>query len=219
HRAARLREGLNEPGTITDALYEAGFNSNSRFYGASQAMLGMRPRDYRDGGHNAQIRFAVGQCSLGAILVAQSQRGICAILMGDDPDKLVRDLQDQFPKAELIGDDGCFEQLVAQVVGFIEAPALGLNLPLDIRGTAFQERVWQALREIPPGATVSYAQVAQRIGAPTAVRAVAQACGANRIAVAIPCHRVVRRDGDISGYRWGVERKRELLRREEIGRA
>src|SRR5690606_24412757 len=121
HRAARLRQGLSLAGTITDALYEAGFNSNSRFYDTSQAMLGMRPRDYRDGGHNAQIRFAVGQCSLGAILVAQSQRGICAILMGDDPDKLVRDLQDQFPKAELIGDDGCFEQLVAQVVGFIEA--------------------------------------------------------------------------------------------------
>lgn len=214
HRAARLRQGLSLPGTITDALYEAGFNSNSRFYDTSQAMLGMRPRDYRDGGHNAQIRFAVGQCSLGAILVAQSQRGICAILLGDDPDALVRTLQDQFPKAQLIGGDGRFEQLVAQVVGFVEAPALGLNLPLDIRGTAFQERVWQALCEIPPGVTVSYAQVAQRIGSPKAVRAVAQACGANRIAVAIPCHRVVRRDGDISGYRWGVERKRQLILRE-----
>jgi len=215
HRAARLREGLNTSSTtITDAIYEAGFNSNSRFYDSSQAMLGMRPRNYRDGGQNAQIRFAVGQCALGAILVAQSQRGICAILMGDDPDTLVRNLQDQFPKAQLIGADGHFEQLVAQVVGFVEAPALGLNLPLDIRGTAFQERVWQALLEIPPGVTVSYAQVAQRIGSPNAVRAVAQACGANRIAVAIPCHRVVRQDGDISGYRWGVDRKRQLLQRE-----
>jgi AraC family transcriptional regulator of adaptative response/methylated-DNA-[protein]-cysteine methyltransferase len=214
-RARKLREELNEAGgSVTNAIYGAGFNSNSRFYERSDGLLGMRPRDYRAGGMNARIRFAVGQCSLGAILVAQSQRGICAILLGDDPEALVHDLQDQFPKAQLIGGDKDFEQLVAQVVGFIEAPALGLGLPLDVRGTAFQERVWQALREIPPGATVSYAQVAARIGEPKAVRAVAQACGANRIAVAIPCHRVVRRDGELSGYRWGVERKRELLRRE-----
>lgn len=217
-RGRRIREELGDAstpgGTITDAIYSAGFNSNSRFYETSEAMLGMRPRDYRDGGHNAEIRFAVGQSSLGAILVAQSQRGICAILLGDDPDALVRDLQDRFPKAHLIGGDDGFEQLIAQVVGFIEAPALGLHLPLDVRGTAFQERVWQALREIPPGSTVSYADIARRIGSPKAMRAVAQACGANHIAVAIPCHRVVRRDGDISGYRWGVERKRELLKRE-----
>ena len=217
-RARRLREALGDPGTaggtITDAIYGAGFNSNSRFYETAEARLGMRPRDYRGGGRNAEIRFAVGQCSLGAILVAQSQRGICAILLGDDPDRLVRDLQDRFPKATMIGGDDGFEQLIAQVVGFIEAPALGLHLPLDVRGTAFQERVWQALREIPPGTTVSYAEIAERIGAPKAVRAVAQACGANPIAVAIPCHRVVRRDSNISGYRWGVERKRELLQRE-----
>jgi len=213
-RARRLREELSTPGTITDAIYGAGFNSNSRFYESSKGMLGMRAKDYKDGGLNSVIRFAVGECSLGAILVAQSQRGICAILLGDDPDLLVRDLQDQFRKAQLVGADSKFEKLVAEVVGFIEAPALGLNLPLDVRGTAFQERVWQALREIPPGMTVSYAQVAERIGSPKAVRAVAQACGANHIAVAIPCHRVVRRDGDISGYRWGVERKRELLQRE-----
>jgi AraC family transcriptional regulator, regulatory protein of adaptative response / methylated-DNA-[protein]-cysteine methyltransferase len=213
-RARRLRKELSESRTITDAIYGAGFNSNSRFYEASTDMLGMCPRDYRDGGHNAEIRFAIGQCSLGAILVAQSQRGICAILLGDDPEALVRDLQDLFRKARLIGGDASFEQLVAQVVGFIEAPALGLNLPLDVRGTAFQERVWQALREIPPGTTVSYGEIAERIGSPKAVRAVAQACGANHLAVAIPCHRVVRRDGDISGYRWGVERKRELLQRE-----
>ena len=213
-RARRLRGELGAAATITDAIYGAGFNSNSRFYEASESLLGMSPKDYRDGGHNAEIRFAVGQCSLGAILVAQSQRGICAILLGEDPDELVKDLQDQFKKARLIGGDASFEQLIAQVVGFIEQPALGLNLPLDIRGTAFQERVWQALREIPPGATVSYAQVAERIGSPKAVRAVAQACGANHLAVAIPCHRVVRRDGDISGYRWGIERMRELLARE-----
>ena len=214
-RAHKLREELGSNGAkVTDAIYGAGFNSNSRFYAASNGMLGMRARDYRAGGPNMQIRFAVGQCSLGAILVAQSQRGICAILLGDDPEVLVEDLQDQFPKALLMGGDAGFEQLVARVVGFIDAPSLGLNLPLDVRGTAFQERVWQALREIPPGATVSYAQVAARIGQPKAVRAVAQACGANPLAVAIPCHRVVRRSGELSGYRWGVERKRELLKRE-----
>ena len=218
-RARRLRAELGGAGgSVTDAIYGAGFNSNSRFYEAADALLGMRPSDYRAGGANASIRFAVGQCALGAILVAQSERGICAITLGDDPDALVRDLQDRFPRARLVGGDAGFERLVAQVVGFVEAPALGLDLPLDVRGTAFQERVWQALREIPPGATVSYAQVAARIGAPKAVRAVAQACGANRLAVAIPCHRVVRRDGDLSGYRWGVERKRELLAREAAGR-
>jgi len=215
YRARKLREELSSPdASITNAIYGSGFNSNSRFYEASDQLLGMRARDYRAGGAGAVIRFAVGQCSLGAILVAQSQRGICAILLGDDPDLLVRDLQDQFPKAEFIGRDGEFEQLVAEVVGFIEAPSIGLRLPLDVQGTAFQERVWRALREIPPGTTVSYAEIATRIGSPKAVRAVAQACATNHIAVAIPCHRVVRRDGDLAGYRWGVDRKRELLRRE-----
>lgn len=218
YRARKLREELNAPhASVTDAIYGAGFNSNSRFYETSNQLLGMHARDYRAGGIGAVIRFAVGQCSLGAILVAQSQRGVCAILLGEDPDALVRDLQDQFPKAQLIGGDADFERLIAHVVGFIEAPSIGLNLPLDVRGTAFQERVWQALREIPPGTTATYTQIAERIGAPKAVRAVAQACGANHIAVAIPCHRVVRRDGDIAGYRWGVDRKRELLRREAVG--
>lgn len=218
YRARKLREELNAPNaSVTGAIYGAGFNSNSRFYEASNQLLGMRARDYRAGGIGAVIRFAVGQCSLGAVLVAQSQRGICAILLGEDPDVLVRDLQDQFPKAELIGGDAEFERLIAQVVGLVEAPSIGLNLPLDVRGTAFQERVWQTLREIPPGTTATYTQIAERIGAPKAVRAVAQACGANHIAVAIPCHRVVRRDGDIAGYRWGVDRKRELLRREAEG--
>lgn len=215
YRARKLREELNaSSGTVTDAIYGAGFNSNSRFYETSEQMLGMRAKEFRAGGTGAVIRFAVGESALGAILVAQSQHGICTILLGDDPDQLVRDLQDQFPKAELIGGDSEFEQRVAQVIGFVEAPGIGLNLPLDVRGTAFQQRVWQALREIPVGETASYAEIAERIGAPRAVRAVAQACAANHIAVAIPCHRVVRRNGDISGYRWGVERKRELLRRE-----
>ncbi|WP_085717605.1 bifunctional DNA-binding transcriptional regulator/O6-methylguanine-DNA methyltransferase Ada [Pseudomonas sp. B28(2017)] len=214
HRSRKVRERLADGGSVTDALYDAGFNSNSRFYEAADHLLGMKPGDYRAAGQNNDIRFAVGQCSLGAILVAQSERGVCAILLGDDPHQLVCDLQDKFRRANLIGADHQFEQLIARVVGFIEAPAIGLDLPLDVRGTVFQERVWQALREIPVGSTASYADVAQRIGSPKAVRAVAQACGANNLAVAIPCHRVVRSDGHLSGYRWGVERKRQLLERE-----
>ncbi|MBH3404417.1 bifunctional DNA-binding transcriptional regulator/O6-methylguanine-DNA methyltransferase Ada [Pseudomonas glycinae] len=215
HRSRRVRQRLADGGSVTEALYDAGFNSNSRFYEAADQVLGMKPGDFRSAGQNNDIRFAVGQCSLGAILVAQSERGICAILLGDDPHQLVCDLQDQFRRANLIGADTEFEQLIARVVGFIEAPAIGLDLPLDVRGTAFQERVWQALREIPVGSTASYADIALRIGSPKAVRAVAQACGANSLAVAIPCHRVVRSDGNLSGYRWGVERKRELLERED----
>jgi AraC family transcriptional regulator of adaptative response/methylated-DNA-[protein]-cysteine methyltransferase len=214
HRSRKVRERLEDGNSVTEALYDAGFNSNSRFYESADNLLGMKPSDYRAGGLNADIRFAVGQCSLGAILVAQSNRGVCAILLGDDPDALVQDLQDKFPQANLIGADHDFEQLVAKVVGFIEAPAIGLDLPLDLRGTAFQQRVWMALREIPAGSTASYAEIAQRIGAPKSFRAVAQACGANSLAVAIPCHRVVRSDGNLSGYRWGVERKRQLLERE-----
>ena len=214
HRALKVRQHLHSGQSVTDALYDAGFKSNSRFYETADQVLGMKPSDYRAGGANSDIRFAVGQCSLGAILVAQSSRGVCAILLGDDPNDLVHELQDKFPRANLQGAEPDFEQLIARVVGFIEAPGIGLNLPLDLRGTAFQERVWQALQSIPVGTTASYAEIAQRIGAPKATRAVAQACGANCLAVAIPCHRVVRSDGQLSGYRWGVERKRQLLERE-----
>ncbi|PYC25006.1 bifunctional DNA-binding transcriptional regulator/O6-methylguanine-DNA methyltransferase Ada [Pseudomonas mosselii] len=213
-RAQRLRQHLDGAGSVTEAIFDAGYNSNSRFYESAGERLGMLPREYRAGGQGATIRFALAQCALGAILVAQSERGICAILLGDEPEPLLKDLQDKFPKAQLIGGDATFERLVAEVIGFVEAPALGLALPLDVQGTAFQERVWQALREVPAGTTVSYTDIAERIGAPKAVRAVAQACAANAIAVAIPCHRVVRRDGDLSGYRWGIERKRQLLDRE-----
>ncbi|RQO83602.1 bifunctional DNA-binding transcriptional regulator/O6-methylguanine-DNA methyltransferase Ada [Acidovorax sp. FJL06] len=214
-REQRLRSALEQPtASVTDAIYGAGYPSSSRFYEKSAQVLGMTPTRYRAGGVAQQIRFAVGQCSLGAILVAHSGQGLCAILLGDDPDALVRDLQDRFAQAQLVGGDAQFELLVAQVVAFVEAPGLGLNLPLDVQGTAFQQRVWQALRAIPVGQTASYADIAQRIGAPTATRAVAQACGANALAVAIPCHRVVRSDGALSGYRWGVERKRALLARE-----
>jgi len=214
HRDNLVRKSLNKSDTVTEAIYDAGYNSNSRFYETSNQVLGMTPSNYRAGGAQTDIRFAVGECSLGSILVAQSDRGICAILLGDDPDSLARDLQDQFPKANLIGGDAGFERLVAKVVGFVEAPALGLDLPLDVRGTAFQQRVWQSLRKIPAGSTASYTEVAKLIGSPNSVRAVAQACGANALAVAIPCHRVVRNDGALSGYRWGVERKRALLEKE-----
>ncbi|MDB5842065.1 MAG: O6-methylguanine-DNA methyltransferase/Ada regulatory protein [Herminiimonas sp.] len=214
HREKRLRTQLGAGGTVTEAIFDAGYHSSSRFYEKSDRVLGMTPSDYRAGGVNMAIRFAVGLCSLGSILVAQSERGICAILMGADPDELARDLQDRFPRARLIGGDPGFEQVVATVVGFVEAPGIGLDLPLDVRGTAFQQRVWQALREIPPGQTVSYTELANRIGSPAAVRAVAGACAANALAVAIPCHRVVRSDGSLSGYRWSVERKRALIETE-----
>ena len=214
HRGDRVRKELGRAGSVTAAIYRSGYNSNGRFYGESQQVLGMTPTIYRAGGADADIRFAVGECSLGSILVARSELGVCAILLGDDPDALARNLQDRFPRATLIGGDAEFEQLVAQVVGFVEAPGLGLDLPLDVQGTAFQRRVWQALQEIPAGSTASYSEIAGRIGSPKAVRAVAQACAANALAVAIPCHRVVRTDGGLSGYRWGVERKRALLERE-----
>ena len=214
HRAHRVRAELGRSDTVTEAIYGAGYNSNGRFYAQSNGVLGMTPSRYRAGGADTDIRFAIGECSLGAILVAASEIGVCAILIGDDPQALAHELQDRFPRAELIGGDAAFEQLVAKVVGLVEAPGLGLDLPLDVRGTAFQQRVWQALRDIPAGRTVSYAALAKRIGAPKSVRAVAQACGANPLAVAIPCHRVVRNDGALAGYRWGVERKRTLLERE-----
>lgn len=214
HRARRLRQELDRGATVTDAIYGAGYGSNGRFYAESDRVLGMTPTDYRAGGAGTTMRFAIGECSLGSILVARSDRGVCAILLGDDPERLVRDLQDRFPQAELVGGDSAFEKVVAEVVGFVEAPRVGLDLPLDVRGTAFQQRVWQALREIPAGRTMSYTEVARRIGAPKSVRAVAQACAANALAVAIPCHRVVRNDGALAGYRWGVERKRALLERE-----
>jgi AraC family transcriptional regulator of adaptative response/methylated-DNA-[protein]-cysteine methyltransferase len=213
-RTKRVQDELRRSNTVTEAIYESGFNSGGRFYAKSDQMLGMTPSHFRAGGSDTRIHFAVGECSLGSILVAKSEKGVCAILLGDDPDALARDLQDRFPRAALVGGDGEFERLVAGVIGFVEAPGLGLDLPLDVRGTAFQQRVWQALREIPAGSTASYTEIATRIGAPSAARAVAQACAANALAVAIPCHRVVKNDGTLSGYRWGVERKRSLLERE-----
>ncbi|WP_234906415.1 bifunctional DNA-binding transcriptional regulator/O6-methylguanine-DNA methyltransferase Ada [Rhizobium rhizogenes] len=213
-RAKKLRESLETGTSVTEAIYDAGFNSSGRFYEKSTGMLGMTPTQYRSGGANEDIKFAVGQTYLGAILVASSAKGVASILLGDDPDELVRNLQDRFPKARLIGMDREYEALIARIVGFVENPGIGLDLPLDVRGTAFQRRVWQALQEIPVGERVSYSDIARRIGSPTATRAVAGACAANNIAVAIPCHRVVRNDGALSGYAWGVDRKRALLDRE-----
>jgi AraC family transcriptional regulator, regulatory protein of adaptative response / methylated-DNA-[protein]-cysteine methyltransferase len=213
-RAKRVREGLGRSGTVTEAIYDAGFNSNGGFYATSSDMLGMTPSDFRSGGAGQAIRYAIGTCSLGLTLVAASEKGVCAILFGDDRDSILRELQRQFPNARLIGGDKDFEQLTAKVIGFIEDPSKDLDLPLDIRGTAFQHRVWNALRRIPVGSTASYAEIAKTIGAPKAVRAVARACATNHIAVAIPCHRVVRSDGALSGYRGGVERKRALLAKE-----
>lgn len=214
-RARRAQEALARGVGVTAALYASGYASSSPFYAAAARDLGMRPADYRAGGRGTTIRFAVASCSLGALLVAATSRGICAILLGDEPEALVRDLQDRFAHAELIGADPQFEQWVAQVVGLIESPHQDPALPLDLRGTAFQKRVWAALRRVPAGTTISYAALAQRLGMPRAARAVAQACAANPVAVAVPCHRVVRTDGAVSGYRWGVARKLKLLAREQ----
>jgi AraC family transcriptional regulator of adaptative response/methylated-DNA-[protein]-cysteine methyltransferase len=213
-RARRVQTALMSEDSVTGAWQASGYTTASRFYEASARRLGMRPAAYRRGGEGATIRFAVGACSLGAVLVAASEAGLCAISLGDDPAALTRELQDRFPRAELIGADPTFEQWVAKVVGLVESPAQAHDLPLDIRGTAFQQRVWQALQTLPPGQTLSYSQLAQHIGAPRASRAVAAACAANQLAVAIPCHRVVRLNGDLGGYRWGVERKQALLQRE-----
>jgi AraC family transcriptional regulator of adaptative response/methylated-DNA-[protein]-cysteine methyltransferase len=214
HRSNRVRASLGSSNSVTEAIYDAGFNSSSRFYESANGVLGMTPSKFRAGGADTDIFFAIGECSLGSILVAQSERGVCAISIGDDPDALIKDLQDRFPRANLIGSERGYEEIVAKVIGMIERPGIGMDLPLDIRGTAFQQRVWKALREIPVGTTATYSEIAGRIGMPKSVRAVAQACGANALAVAIPCHRVIRNDGQLAGYRWGVERKRELLDRE-----
>ncbi len=214
HRNKRVREELSRSTTVTEAIYGAGFNSNGRFYATSSEVLGMSPSQFRSGGPDAEINFAIAESSLGLVLVAASEKGVCAIFFGDDPESLARDLKKQFPRARLTGDDPAFEQLASKVIGFVEDPSIGLDLPLDIRGTAFQHRVWEALRRIPVGSTASYAEIAKAIGAPKATRAVARACGSNRIAVAIPCHRVIGSDGSLTGYRGGIERKRALLAKE-----
>lgn len=213
-RTGQLQKLLANGASVTEAIYASGFDSNTAFYDKSSELLGMTPSRFRQGGASETIRFAIGQCSLGAIIVAATDKGLCHIAIADDAEMLLHELQDRFPKAELIGDDPAFDAWIAQVIGFVETPAIGLDLPLDIRGTAFQQRVWQALRTIPAGSIVSYTDVAEHLGMPSSVRAVASACAANTIAVVIPCHRVLRSDGALSGYRWGLERKQALLQRE-----
>jgi AraC family transcriptional regulator, regulatory protein of adaptative response / methylated-DNA-[protein]-cysteine methyltransferase len=213
-RMRRLQGGLEQGESVTRAIYDAGFGSSSRVYERAAERLGMTPSRYRNGAAGLRIRFAVAPVSLGWMLVAATERGICAIELGDTPEALVERLHVRFPRAERCDDDSAFAAWVRQATAFLEAPRRGLDLPLDIQGTAFQQRVWKALQEIRPGRTESYADVARRIECPSAARAVAQACASNPVAVAIPCHRVVRSDGDLGGYRWGTERKRALLERE-----
>jgi AraC family transcriptional regulator, regulatory protein of adaptative response / methylated-DNA-[protein]-cysteine methyltransferase len=215
HRSRRVRRALTKNRTVTAAVYEAGFKSNGCFYATSAKVLGMKPKTFRAGGKGMVVQYAVGKCWLGSILVAATDVGICAIALGDDAKGLVRDLKDQFPEAELIGADKEFKKWVAKTIGFVERPREGLELPLDIQGSAFQQRVWQILCKIRCGQTTTYAQIARRVGRPTAVRAIARAIATNKIAVAIPCHRVIRSDGSRAGYRWGVERKSRLLEREK----
>ncbi len=215
-RARRAEDALIAGAPVTNAIYDAGYASPRGFYEQAASWLGMTPRIFRNDGQGETIRFAIGQCSLGAFLVAATCRGICTISLGDDPALLLQDLKKRFAKARLIGDDAGFESLIKQIVTMIEAPNMRQDLPLDIRGTAFQQKVWQALRDIPLGMTASYSAIAALISQPQAVRAVATACGANPLAVVIPCHRVVRADGALSGYRWGIARKQALLEREAI---
>ncbi len=213
-RERRAVDALKAGATVTEAIYDAGYGSSSRFYETLAPKLGLKPAAFAKGGAGEVIRFAVGECSLGSILVAATAKGICAIELGDDPEALAIALQDRFPNANLAGGDAGFEEIVARAVGLVEEPARGLGLPLHVRGTAFQLRVWEALRDIKPGRTATYKEVAASAGVPGAVRAVAGAIASNKIAVAIPCHRVVRTGGALSGYRWGVERKAALLARE-----
>jgi AraC family transcriptional regulator, regulatory protein of adaptative response / methylated-DNA-[protein]-cysteine methyltransferase len=215
HRQKRVREALQGDKSVTEAIYEAGFNSSGRFYAGATQSLGMKPGEFRAGGDNIEIRHATAPSSLGQTLVAATDKGVCAIFFGDDLEVLEQELRNRFPRAKLIAGDREFGKLVAKVVAFVEAPRKGIDLPLDVRGTAFQHQVWAALRDIPPGQTATYSDIARRIGKPAAVRAVGTACGANPVAVVIPCHRVLGSDGKLTGYRWGTARKRALLDREK----
>ena len=213
-RAQRVRGALSREASVTRAIYAAGFGSSGRFYASSKEILGMKPSAYRAGGSAETIRFALGECSLGAILVAFTERGLCAISLGDDEDALARELAQLFPKATLERADATYQRQLRRVITLVEKPALGIDLPLDVRGTAFQERVWRTLSKVPAGQTLTYTELAKLVGTPRAVRAVASACAANRLAIAIPCHRIIATSGKLTGYRWGIERKRELLERE-----
>jgi AraC family transcriptional regulator of adaptative response/methylated-DNA-[protein]-cysteine methyltransferase len=220
--ACRTIEEAESPPRLAE-LARAARMSPFHFHRLFRVRTGVTPREYAmakrlPSGRRSRgdtIRFALGECWLGTLLVAASDKGVCAILLGDDPEELLHDLERRFPEADLVGGDANFEAHVARVASFVADPSAGFDLPLDIRGTAFQLRVWQVLRSLPAGSTVSYSELARRLSRPGSARAVATACAANPLAVAIPCHRVVRTDGSLSGYRWGLERKRELLEREQ----
>ncbi|PPC86919.1 MAG: bifunctional DNA-binding transcriptional regulator/O6-methylguanine-DNA methyltransferase Ada [Hyphomicrobium sp.] len=214
HRRKVVRDQLSKGQSVTEAVYDSGFHSSGGFYAQSTDLLGMSPTAFRKCGAGMRMQFALAHCSLGEILVAATGRGICAISMGDDAEALRRDLHHRFSDAQISSGDKSFNKLVAQVVALVERPGGNMDLPLDVRGTAFQQQVWAALKKIRPGTTASYSDVAKSIAQPSSARAVALACGANPVAVAIPCHRVVKSDGALSGYRWGIERKRALLDRE-----
>ena len=216
-RARRLRDALAKGVPVTQAILNAGFPDSSSYYRKADQALGMTAKQFRKGGDNVSVRYTLADCALGRCLVAESERGICAILLGDDDATLVADLHALFPAAQDVPADANFQQRVREVIVAINSRDAPLSLPLDIRGTAFQQQVWQALRTIPCGETVSYQQLASAIGKPKAVRAVASACGANKLAIVIPCHRVIRGDGALSGYRWGIARKAQLLQRETTG--
>lgn len=213
-RAHRLRNTLAESDTVTDAVLAAGFPDSSSYYRQADAALGMTARQFRRGGDDADIRYALSDCSLGRCLVAESERGICAILLADSDEQLLAELHTIFPHARNVQGDEAMLERVAEVIRRLDRADAPFTLPLDLRGTAFQLQVWQALRELPAGATISYQRLAQQLGKPGAVRAVASACAANKLAIVIPCHRVVRGDGALSGYRWGIARKAQLLQRE-----
>ncbi len=215
-RAARTRQELSKAHSVTEAIYQTGHNSSGRFYESTAALLGMLPATYQAGGSGEQIEFAIGECSLGAVLVASTTKGLCAVLLGDDAELLIREVCERFPKARLRPGDAAFRHRAAQVITFVDEPTVASSLPLDLRGTLFQQQVWRALQRLPPGETLTYSELAKRLGRPNAVRAVARACAANTLAVIVPCHRIVRRDGGLAGYRWGVDRKRALLLRERL---
>lgn len=216
-RAGRLRDNLRTGDSVTDAILDAGYGSLGRAYEATDARLGMTPTRYRAGGAGEHIRYTAAPCSLGAVGIGATARGLAAIELADDPATAAARVCERFPRASLEAADGALAELVARVVAKIDAPASEPDLPLDIRGTAFQERVWRALRAIPAGETRTYGEIARALGQPTAARAVGRAVGSNRLAVAIPCHRAVPADGGAGGYRWGRERKRALLAREQPG--
>jgi AraC family transcriptional regulator of adaptative response/methylated-DNA-[protein]-cysteine methyltransferase len=214
-RMQQVKSGLRKGHDVTTALYDAGFGSPSRLYEKAPQQLGMTPGEYRRGGLGAKIRFTIVPTPLGRMLVAATDRGLCAVRFGETVSELDRDLRQEFHAAELHRDDAALREYVERLLAAIRGDKIFIDLPLDVRATAFQQKVWDTLRQIPRGETRSYSEVAREIGSPAAVRAVAQACASNPVAIAVPCHRVVRSDGDLAGYRWGIERKQKLLDNEK----